>query len=160
MLGEQISDPEGVEAGGTMKGMGLIPMETVLKKEKVRRQVEGTLNQMEGIFSTLSGLPFRGYEIHMGQTVPVGGGVKEPAFVYGNQSNVYGTYIHGIFDLGAVASAVVEILAEKKGIRTRHGVLKDYAAFKESQYEKLADTLSEYLNMEEIYGMLQEARLE
>lgn len=36
----------------------------------------------------------------------------------------------------------------------------DYQRFKESQYDKLADTLREYLNMEEIYGMLREAQME
>ena len=29
MLGESLSDPYGVEAGGTMRGMGLLPMDTV-----------------------------------------------------------------------------------------------------------------------------------
>ena len=37
---------------------------------------------------------------------------------------------------------------------------EDYHAFKERQYDQLADTLREYLNMEEIYGMLREAHLE
>ena len=30
MMGETLSDPHGVEAGGTIKGMGLLPMDTVL----------------------------------------------------------------------------------------------------------------------------------
>ena len=36
----------------------------------------------------------------------------------------------------------------------------DYQSFKETQYDKLADTLRKHLNMEEIYGMLREARME
>ena len=48
--GEHISDPEGMENGGTMKGMGLLPVTTRLKREKVRRQVHGTVNKMEGFF--------------------------------------------------------------------------------------------------------------
>lgn len=50
MMGEHISDPEGMENGGTMKGMGLLPVTTRLKHEKVRRQVYGTVNKMEGFF--------------------------------------------------------------------------------------------------------------
>ncbi len=68
MMGEHISDPEGMENGGTMKGMGLLPVTTRLKHEKVRRQVYGTVNKMEGFFSMLSGLEFNGYEIHMGDS--------------------------------------------------------------------------------------------
>ena len=42
----------------------------------------------------------------------------------------------------------------------REGGMLDYQAFKEKEYDKLADTLREYLNMEEIYGMLREADLD
>lgn len=34
MLGETLSDPHHVEAGGSIKGMGLLPMDTVLRKRK------------------------------------------------------------------------------------------------------------------------------
>ena len=37
---------------------------------------------------------------------------------------------------------------------------KKVSAFKEKEYDKLADTLRMYLNMEEIYGMLREAKIE
>ncbi len=43
MMGETLSDPHGVEAGGTIKGMGLLPMDTVFAKEKkTRTRVEGS----------------------------------------------------------------------------------------------------------------------
>ncbi len=176
MLGEWISDPECVEAGGAMEGMGLLPAATVLKSEKTCRQVEGTIDQLEGIFSGLAGLFYKGYEIHMGQTFPVQHENPDKEYGFptacesknlmcgnrtnGSRTNVYGTYIHGIFDQGAVAASIVETLAERKGVRIENCVLKDYASLKESQYEKLADTLSEYLDMEEIYGMLREPHLE
>ncbi len=41
MLGETLSDPHGVENGGSMKGMGLLPMETVFAEKKTRTRVEG-----------------------------------------------------------------------------------------------------------------------
>ncbi|MCM1156061.1 MAG: cobyric acid synthase [Roseburia sp.] len=176
MLGMQINDPQGLETGGKMPGMGLLPVMTTLQKEKVRRQVQGTIGRIEGVLAPLAGLAFEGYEIHMGESVPadlscsgkdraVAGAQmrqrqmdKDSVFVCGENKNVYGTYVHGIFDKGRTAAALVDALAEKKGIRTESGVVKDYKDFKESQYEKLADILSEYLNMEEIYGMLTEAR--
>ena len=149
MMGRQISDPEGLEAGGTMRGMELLPVTTELRREKVRRQVRGTMHQMKGIFAALSGLRFEGYEIHMGRTEQA-----PDAVVF--QSG----------DSGAMASAIVDALAKKKGIviddRTdaEAGICADYKAFKETQYDKLADVVSAHLNMEEVYGMLREAHWE
>jgi len=158
MLGGQISDPDGVEEGGSLRGMELLPVSTILKKEKKRCQAEGKLNELEGIFAVLSGLPYTGYEIHMGRTGSEN--TENIAVVSGKNKNVYGSYIHGLFDKGSIAAAIVEALAEKKGIQIENGAFEDYQSFKEKQYDKLADTLREYLNMEEIYGMLGEAHLE
>ena len=160
MLGEQICDPKGVEEGGALRGMELLPVMTELKKDKTRRQMAGRLPEVAGIFRVLSHLEYVGYEIHMGQTSRVDAGNADEAVVSVKNKNVYGTYLHGIFDKGNVAAAVVNALAEKKGILLENGVFEDYQSFKEKQYDKLADTLREYLNMEEIYGMLTEAHLE
>ena len=159
MLGMRIFDEEGVEAGGTMKGMELLPVVTRLRPEKVRRQVRGTVNKTEGIFSELAGLAFEGYEIHMGQTRPAAGEQTTAPFMTGRRLNVYGTYIHGLFDKGAIASALVNALAGKNGIDQNSQKCMDYMDFKQTQYDKLADILAKYLDMEEIYGMLREAHL-
>ena len=66
MMGQALSDPEQVEEGGTLRGMGLFPGRTVFGQEKVRGQVSGTFGALEGIFCTLSGKAFHGNEIHMG----------------------------------------------------------------------------------------------
>ena len=168
MLGEQIADPSGVEGGGALRGMELLPVVTELGEEKVRCQIEGKLPELEGVFAGLSGLEYAGYEIHMGKTESSENEIidginalhEKKIIVSGRNKNVYGTYVHGIFDKGCVATAVVQALAKKKGIWIGEGAFEDYRSFKEKQYDKLADTLREYLNMEEIYGMLREARLE
>ena len=168
MLGEQISDPSGVEGGGALRGMELLPVVTELGEEKVRCQIEGKLPELEGVFAGLSGLEYAGYEIHMGKTESSENEIidginalhEKKIIVSGRNKNVYGTYVHGIFDKGCVATAVVQALAKKKGIWIGEGAFEDYRSFKEKQYDKLADTLREYLNMEEIYGMLREARME
>lgn len=181
MLGERIADPDHVEAGGEMQGMGLLPVATVLTQKKVRRQVTGRLHGMAGVFAPLSGLPYEGYEIHVGRTVlrkeeETAGENEEsagkrrtaceeaqdglPVTAGGPHGNVYGTYIHGIFDAGKTAAALVGALAEKRGISIPTDGVEDYKRFKEKQYDKLADTLRKHLNMEEIYGMLREAKTE
>ena len=163
MLGNQIFDRDSVEEGGSIRGMELLPIETSLEKEKMRSQVQGVINTIPGIFSELSCRSYTGYEIHMGQTryeEDLSGNIDEKVVVTGERENIYGSYVHGLFDCGNIASVMVEALARKKGISMETLTHMDYQSFKESQYDKLADTLREYLNMEEIYGMLREAQME
>lgn len=165
MLGEWLSDTEGVEEGGSLQGMGLLPVHTRMGEEKVRCRREGRINSVEGILKGLSGMAYAGYEIHMGQTsyhvknAIFCGEEKTFSDVVMNRQNVYGTYLHGIFDRGETAAAVIGALADRKGIRLAGAGFEDYGSLKERQYDRLADILREYLNMEEIYGMLREARL-
>ena len=106
--------------------------------------------------SCLSGKEFSGYEIHMGQTtVGADANIMEKGAYKGN---VYGTYIHGFFDEDGIASDVVRALAAAKGV-TLGGTSGDYRAFKEAQYDKLADAVREYMDMKAVYEMLREARI-
>ena len=173
MLGCEITDPDSVEEGGQIRGMELLPVRTVLQKEKHRCQTTGRLETVEGIFSGLTGCEFTGYEIHMGQTVycgedgSVAGTVDKAArpangaenVVSDSTGRIYGSYIHGLFDKGEIAGRMIQTLAGEKGISLEDGVWEDYRIIKERQYDKLADTLREYLRMEEIYGMLREANI-
>lgn len=157
MLGEEISDPDAVEEGGVIRGMELLNTVTILKKEKKRCQTEGALSPVEGVFR-LSGLGFQGYEIHMGSTsrrdMP-DETIAENVISDGNL--VYGSYIHGIFDRPEIAQEIITCLAQRKGIQIADGAFEDYQSFKEKQYDKLADMLRKYLDMNQIYGMLRDA---
>ena len=185
MLGETIRDPYQVENGGSMKGMGLLPAATELKQEKIRTQVTGTFGEISGALSGLSGKSVRGYEIHMGSTVDSGSivdseNVRQPesrsdekGYVCRIQNeadgsvkydgifsgNVYGTYVHGIFDEGTLAETLVGILAERKGVVLDTGQMISYGQFKQMQYDKLADGLRESMDMEAVYAMLREAAI-
>ena len=143
--------------------MELLPVVTVLQSEKKRCQTKGKIEMLEGCFHELFECEYQGYEIHMGQTsYMLNNSVQNVCenVISENGKNVYGSYVHGLFDHGNIAYRIVKILAEKKGIRIKDGVFEDYQVFKEKQYDKLADTLRLYLDMEEIYGMLREAHLE
>lgn len=159
MLGDEISDPDEVEEGRSMRGMELLPVVTVLQKQKQRGQMEGKIAQVSGILKGISGCGFDGYEIHMGKTGWSEKKEKQPENVI-SAGNVYGSYIHGLFDHAETADVILHALAEKKGVSLQGGEMEDYRTFKEKQYDKLADTLRVYLDMEEIYGMLREASLE
>ncbi len=153
MLGGAISDPYGVEEGGMLRGMGLLPIETSLGKKKNRMQKRVLLGEIEGVFSCLGGKEVSGYEIHMGDTVlSDGGDGREAAVCF--CGNVYGTYLHGIFDAEGIAPAIVKALAKRKGLFCDTGGMLPYAQFKETQYEKLAQTLREHLDMRFVYQTL------
>ena len=162
MLGMSISDPEGVEGGGETHGLGLLPVETVLAGDKKTEQFRGRFEQAEGIFAPLSGLEIEGYEIHMGRSFTAGCiGQCVSGFTSGStgvsSGNIYGTYIHGIFDRGEIAFAVVKALADRKGITLCMEEAADHRAFKEKEYDRLAEILRGSLDMDMIYSMLREA---
>ena len=166
MLGETLSDPYGVEEGGSMKGMGLLPIETVFTKEKTRTRVRGTIGTITGPYAGLSGAETEGYEIHMGETVLKEGAKSVLSItdtVTGQQKedgayrdNVFGTYVHGVFDKEECAEALVRLIGEKKGLDVSSLTGVDFAAFKETQYDILANTLRRHLDMKKIYEILEQ----
>ena len=161
MLGCSISDPEGVEGGGSIQGLGFLSADTVLSGEKRTEQFSGICTGATGILSELSGLKIEGYEIHMGVTHPAGSThtdfTSEGTGIC--KGNIYGTYIHGFFDRGQIAETVVKALAERKGIQYAGGEAVDHRAFKEKEFDRLAEVLRVSLDMEKIYSMLREARI-
>ena len=169
MLGKSINDPKHIEEGGSINGLGLLDIETVLKSEKTRTQKTGIINEIDGVLKGLSGLEFEGYEIHVGETVSSAVSNDNSTenkcdTVSGNvdivcNKNIYGTYIHGIFDKKEIAEKIINTLADKKGVKLSDDTLIDYASFKEKEYDHMADILREHLDMEKIYGMLREAKL-
>lgn len=167
MLGEEIFDPYGVEGKGQshIRGMGLLPIKTTYEEEKVRTQVKGQILAGEGILSTLNGLSVEGYEIHMGSSILTRQENMQPFAKISMQGKeekidgvcdgqVYGSYIHGLFDQKEVMEAVIKALAEKKGICFEELQMTDYAKYKENEYDKLADVIRKSLDMEIIYKIL------
>lgn len=162
MLCRTLSDPYGVEEGGEMKGLGLLAADTVFEKRKERTRVRGAFGTLDGLFAPLSGQTFEGYEIHMGRTGMDGQGMVS-ALVDGEGrqkpdglccGNVLGTYVHGIFDSDAVLTALAHSLAAHKGIAYDPTATYDVAAYKQREYDKLADLLRQSLNMPLIYDIL------
>ncbi len=149
MLGTSISDPQGVEAAGItqVKGLGLLDMDTVFQGEKVQLQTSGTLGPIPGVLHSLSGLRYRGYEIHMGRSA-------QPALPVQCSGNVYGSYIHGIFDAEGIGDAIVKDLAANKGVELGQLGHFDPESYMQHQYDLLADTLRAGLDMDFIYRVV------
>ena len=163
MLGERLADPDGVEHGGTLCGLGLLPVRTVFAKEKTRTRVTGRFERAEGIFSGLSGAAFEGYEIHMGRTerdcpplmeLRTGRGEGKPDGA--SRGNVCGSYVHGLFDSGETAAALVCCLCKAKGLDTSDIAAVDAKSYREAQYDKLAAAVRESLDMGAVDKILEE----
>jgi adenosylcobyric acid synthase len=165
MLGETINDPDQVEEGGTTKGMCLLPMDTLFQNTKTRTRVRGSLCNIQGILKDLSNTELEGYEIHMGISKPlralspmtyiVDAIEEKPKYDGAYEGNVYGTYIHGIFDSEQVVKQLILSLAREKGISMDQIKVTDYRAYKDIQYNILADTLRKHLDMKKIYEVLE-----
>ena len=152
MLGLDVSDPDGMDGSGIRRlpGLGLLPVHTVMTGEKVTRQVEFTFGD--------SSVPCKGYEIHLGVTVPADGcdaqplnrmpdGASEGCRVDGR---CMGTYIHGILDNQVVVDALLAPYAETAA----GSKVTDYAVFKDEQYDRLAAHVRSHLDMDLLYRIL------
>lgn len=149
MLGKQVSDPNGAECGGVEQGLGLLDMETVFVGEKTRTRVKGRVEHAGGIFAPLCGEVFQGYEIHMGQTEQ-----RENCFSTLDNGTadgsvkgaVWGSYVHGIFDRGSFAAAVVNCLLAAKGME-QTAQSANWMEYQEKQLDKLADIVRDSLDL-------------
>jgi adenosylcobyric acid synthase len=124
MLGLSVSDPDGMEQGGTMEGLGLIPVHTTLTRDKRTRVVSARTN---------GGVEFSGYEIHLGRTTPVHGEALSAFAALADGSHdgvrapgVIGTYLHGALEDPAVFSEIFGHAPAESTSRT-------------IEYERLAD---------------------
>src|ERR1700745_1105937 len=96
MVGRTVRDPQGAEGRAAAgDGLGLLDVETILTSDKRLEPVRGT---------TSDGIPFSGYEMHMGLTegpdrarpfARLANGASEGAV--SADGRVSGTYIHGLF---------------------------------------------------------------
>lgn len=160
MLGERIVDAEGVEGGGAIEGIGLLPVWTEFAAEKRRTRTMARVLQAEGVLDRLTGLQIEGYEIHMGRTTLPEGAKPFLALESGAVDgcvlgNVYGSYLHGFFDASACREAVLSALCEKKGVSLSAEAF-DLKAYKERQYDLLAEAIRKNVNMKLIYRILEE----
>ena len=159
MLGNRIEDPEQVESAGvrSIEGMHLLDMDTVFQGEKIQKQTSGTFSGIQGMLKDLNGLSYEGYEIHMGRSTEAMAPIRCSAGTdTGTDAadHIYGSYIHGIFDAPGIADCILQVLCKRKGIAFSALGTFDVQQYKEQQYDLLADTLRQNLDMDYIYKIM------
>lgn len=149
MLGKAIRDPDQVEASGMteIQGLGLLPVETTFYGEKVQTQCKGILHGICGMLSGLNDMQYQGYEIHMGRS-------GCPTLAVISEGNVYGSYVHGIFDSDGITDQILQAVCSQKKIDFSQLDTFDMKEYKEKQYDKLADAVRVGLDMDYIYKVI------
>jgi adenosylcobyric acid synthase len=164
MLGEEITDLLGIEREGSVSGLGLLPIRTIMQADKVIRNVTGNM-----IARTLFGQPVgdsrvSGYEIHIGQTLYQAGTLHFAALsadprspggrndgCVSTDTRVFGTYLHGLFDDDSfrhqflrAARAFHKLAAPDK--------LQLWKQLREESLSRLAHEVEQALDMKTIFG--------
>ena len=151
MLGQTLDDPAGTESGKplSLAGLGLLPTRTTFDAQKRRTQVCAV-----ALGAPFAGARMTGYEIHNGRTTVNGepfcrlaDGTPEGCVC----KNVFGTYLHGLFDSGELTQALVKLLCARKGISPSETRPTSMAEYRQAQFDLLADGVRKALDMGAVY---------
>ena len=154
MLGERLCDPAGEESGTpcTLRGLGLLPTTTVFGTEKHLTQTAAC-----AAAAPFTGAALTGYEIHAGRTEVRGSafctladGTPEGCV----QGNVFGTYLHGLFDPGELTEKLTAFLCRKKGIDPAGADLIPMEQYRQQQFDLLADGVRAALDLPAVYAAM------
>lgn len=149
MMGVRIEDPHGIEGEiKTIPGLELLPIITVLGREKITRQCKFYYKNDRNLCE--------GYEIHMGETTLLNYTPSSPLTKlddgrrdgYLLNDNCWGSYLHGILDNAVVLNDLA------KGLTLEDPKEFNYSAYKDQQYNLLADHVRAAVNMDYIYTTL------
>lgn len=145
MLGRSISDPGGVEGpAGEVPGLGLLDVATVMAGTKRLAQVQAR--------HAASGLPLRGYEIHIGRSSgpdcarPFALIAGRPEGAVSPDGRIAGTYLHGMFSSDAFRSAYLSGL----GIEAPQW---SHDAMIEQALDALADHVEAHLDVDGLLAL-------
>jgi adenosylcobyric acid synthase len=144
LLGKTIADPLGTDGNaGTVKGLGLLDIETVMSDAKTTRPVRGS--------HRASGAAINGYEIHLGET----GGPDcaramltiegRPDGASSTDGRVQGTYVHGLFTSDAFRRAWLTGFGAASSIA--------YESRIEQALDALADHLQAHIDVESVLAV-------
>lgn len=142
MLGQRISDPQGIEGeAGDSQGLGYLPITTVLQDQKQLKQVHGTITMPNG-----QSAPVQGYEIHAGTSQTSAKHQAPIALNTGNDGlisqdgQIFGTYVHGVFD----HPEALNLLLQWAGLTSNQEV--NMHTIRNKHIDRVADAVEKYLD--------------
>ena len=153
MLGRTLDDTLGSESGQpqTLRGLALLPTDTVFTAEKHRAQVTATAA------APFAGASLTGYEIHTGRTAVQGSafctqadGTLEGCV----QGTIFGTYLHGLFDSGELTEKLAAYLCKQKGLCPEAAAPISMERYRAQQFDLLADSVRAALDLPAVYAAM------
>ncbi|PKM58577.1 MAG: cobyric acid synthase CobQ [Firmicutes bacterium HGW-Firmicutes-3] len=158
MLGQEIKDPLHVETNRDyIDGIGLLEMTTTMMPNKTTVQSEGeVLNCPTGLQG--KNHKVKGYEIHMG--VSTYSKNMRPFLKLNDrldgcmnrEGTVYGTYLHGLFDMDSFRHGLLTAIRTKKVMEQQD--IMNFAGLKEEAYDHLAKLVKQNLDMDKIKAIV------
>ncbi len=169
MLANALHDPYHTESQiADMAGLGLLDMDVTFEKEKTTTRVQAQVcGDSNGLLNDMSGTITEGYEIHMGKN-KFGDGAKPCISITrsngkevnlqdgasNKKGNVFGTYIHGIFDNTGFLRGIINNIRKAKGMDTDNSEPITFTQYKQGEYNRLADVVRHSLDMDKIYRIM------
>ena len=165
MMGRRILDPQGVESlDPEVEGLDLLPVDTVFASMKETHRVRGVVSADAGLLGRAHNSAVDGYEIHMGSSTPAGRAGRpfrisrqgqEPGDdgVLSEDGRAMGTYIHGLFNSYNLRRALLERLAEWKGVELPDSQDTGGQLSRDGEYDKLAETVRGSIDMDLLYRL-------
>ena len=163
MMGRRILDPHGVESPDReAEGLQLLPVDTMFAPVKETHRVKGSVSVGCGLLSGSQGTALEGYEIHMGSSDHVGNVIHpfnitragrdgQSDGALSEDGRVLGTYIHGLFNSHALRRALLEQIADWKGVALPPLSDTGGQLSRDAEYDKLAETVRNSLDMDLLY---------
>jgi adenosylcobyric acid synthase len=164
MLGEAIIDPFGMEHEGTVRGLGLLSIQTIMRTDKVTRNVSGEMAVPTLFGQAVTDGTLSGYEIHIGETI-YGAEAAHFATLFSESkttgtssdgcisadTRIFGTYLHGLFDDDSFRHQFV-LAARAFHQLAPPDELRRWKQLREESLNRLAGEVEKALDMEMIFG--------
>ncbi|WP_042198403.1 cobyric acid synthase [Paenibacillus camerounensis] len=174
MLGQRLLDPDAVESAepGESDGLGYLPLSTAFLQHKTTVRVTGTLAdghplQLGGMNLPEAAKPaVSGYEIHMGATTNHDAAAVRSLFRLEREDGqeelegwgtpdgrIWGTYLHGLFHNDRLRRSWLDGIRQAKGLIPLEATFSA-AGLREQEFNRLASSVRENLNMEAVYAIM------
>ncbi|WP_297631313.1 cobyric acid synthase [uncultured Clostridium sp.] len=164
MLGSTVEDLYSIDNKGTkLKGLDLLPLKTTYTFVNKTTIAKGNVCNMLNNLKELSGSPLYGYESIEGETEMLS---ECEAFMIdkmnniigfsNKEGNVFGTYMHGVFESKEFRRKLLKILKARHGVVTSNKKLeeKSFSEYKEKRFVDFYDIFKENINIDKLNKIL------
>lgn len=158
MLGKNLISTEDNLA---IEGFDMIPFNTKFSLNKKTAIAKGIVCSMDNKLKPLSNIRIYGYEIQNGYSEMLDGG---EVFIIDKNNNivglsnesgdVFGTYIHGIFEIEAFRKNLINSLKEKYDVIIENSIeeKEKYKMYRLKQYDTLTELIENNIDLDKVKG--------